>query len=202
VTGIVFFIERVTNWKMPKWAFITVFGGVFLIVSFFLAWKDQYEEATKVPILRQEVNGKSAQIAELKNRPPQVQVNVPAPSVILPPQMVRDDQGSSGYLNGNDLQIGHAYYLNGETLTLAEANSPATVPAVCVASSLTRCINNGIIVTGSWKAGGALYLSDTQPGGLMQTATFTSGHFLQVMGHAVSTNKVLVTVSPDYGGIQ
>jgi hypothetical protein len=45
VTGIIFFIERVTNWKMPRSAFAAIFGGVFLLVSFFLAWKDQYEEA-------------------------------------------------------------------------------------------------------------------------------------------------------------
>jgi hypothetical protein len=87
VAGIVIFVERVFDWKMPKWAFVAVFGGVFLLVSFFLAWRDQYHEAQKVPTLQQQVQGQERQIADLKAKPPQLQVNMPPAVVNIPSQM-------------------------------------------------------------------------------------------------------------------
>jgi hypothetical protein len=77
-----------------------------------------------------------------------------------------------------------------------------TLPAVCVASSSTRCIYSGIISTGTWKAGGELYLSDSTPGALTQTLPSASGHALQVMGFAMSTTEILVKMSSDWGSIQ
>jgi hypothetical protein len=107
------------------------------------------------------------------------------------------------YLTGSDLITGDAYYVNSSgVLTPAEANSPSTLPAVCVASSSTRCIYSGTITTGSWTAGGTLYLSDKSPGALTQTIPSTSGHCVQVMGTATSTTNILVKISPDWGGIK
>jgi hypothetical protein len=108
VTGIVFFIERVFDWKMPKWAFIAVFGVVFLLVSFFLAWQEQYREALKIPALQQQVQDQAKQITELKEKPAQVQVNVPAPVVNVPSQMA--------YMSTNDTVavVKETYKLGGQ----------------------------------------------------------------------------------------
>jgi hypothetical protein len=106
VTGIVYFIERVTDWKMPKWAFIVVFGGVFLLVSFFLAWQEQYHEALKVPALQQQVQDQARQITELKEKPAQVQVNVPAPIVNVPSQMAYMSTNDTVAIVANTYKIG------------------------------------------------------------------------------------------------
>lgn len=87
MTGIVYFLERVTNWKMPKRAFVVLFGGVFLLVSFFLAWKEQYEEAQKVPVLLSQVQDRDNEIKSLKEKPAQIQVNMPPPVINIPAQM-------------------------------------------------------------------------------------------------------------------
>jgi hypothetical protein len=110
VTGIVVFVERVFDWKMPKWAFVAVFGGVFLLVSFFLAWKEQYHEAQQVPGLQAQLQTKDAEIGKLKEQPPQVQVNVPGTVVNFPPQMAH--MASSPELGLADPQIGSPIVVN------------------------------------------------------------------------------------------
>ena len=79
---------------MPKWAFVAVFGGVFLLVSFFLAWREQYQEAQKIPAFKQRIQKQEIQIKECRERPAQVQVNVPAPVINVPSQMA--------YMSTND----------------------------------------------------------------------------------------------------
>jgi hypothetical protein len=131
---------------------------------------------------------------------PSISAHIPVPFIEKTHSVV--PSRSSNYLVGADLKIGAAYYLNGSTLSLAEANTSTMIPAVCVASSATRCIYSGTINTGTWKAGGELYLSDSTPGGLTQTHPSASGHCLQVMGFATSATQILVRVSSDYGCIQ
>lgn len=87
VTALIYIFERLTDWKMPKWAFAAVFLGVFLLVSFFLVWKEQYSLANQIPTLQAQLRDKDREIQNLKDKPSQVQVNVPAPIVNISPQM-------------------------------------------------------------------------------------------------------------------
>src|ERR1039458_3688116 len=90
VTGLIYTIERLTNWKMSRRMFAVLFLGVFLLVSFFLAWRDRYREALQVPVLKAQVEDREKTIKQLREAPAQVQVNVPpfpAPIVNIPPQM-------------------------------------------------------------------------------------------------------------------
>jgi hypothetical protein len=85
LTAILVFVERLSNWKMPKWAFVTMFGGVFLLVSFFLSWRDQERLAQQVPGLQAQIQDQSKQILDLKTNPPHIEVNLPTPVVKVPP---------------------------------------------------------------------------------------------------------------------
>ncbi len=115
---------------------------------------------------------------------------------------VAQASASTGSLTGSGLTTGSAYYLNSSTLTLAKADSSSTVPAICVASSSTVCVYSGMITTGSWTAGGVLYVSDATSGALTQTAPSTSGHYIQRIGIAISATSMLVMPSLDVAGIQ
>jgi hypothetical protein len=97
----------------------------------------------------------------------------------------------------------------GSAITAGSAGSgtqTATVvtamPAVCVASSSTACVFSGTITTGTWTAGGVLYLSDATSGALTQTIPSASGHFIQRIGVAISSSVMLVIPSLDVGTIQ
>src|ERR1039458_4426709 len=99
ITGLVALVERLFDWTMPKWAYGVLYLGVFLLVSFFLAWRDQYHEVQKVPALQQQVKDQENQIAELKAKPPQLQVNVPGTIVNFPPQMAYMEQSEIGVVD-------------------------------------------------------------------------------------------------------
>jgi len=86
VTGFIAIIERLTDWKLSKRMFAVVFLGVFLLVSFFLAWRDQYREALRVPTMKAQIEDREKQIASLKASPAQIQVNLPP--IIVPPSTV------------------------------------------------------------------------------------------------------------------
>ena len=119
------------------------------------------------------------------------------------PQGPAGAPGGGGSLTGSGLTTGTAYYVaSSGTLTLAEANASTTLPAVCVASSSTVCVYNGTITTGTWTAGGVLYLSDSTAGALTQTEPSTSGHYIQRVGIATSTSQILILPSLDVGSIQ
>jgi len=74
VTGLVTLIERLTPWRLPKWAFAALFLGAFLLASFFLTWRDEYHRADALQ-------------ATLNQHPiqPQFQINIP-PITVLPSQ--------------------------------------------------------------------------------------------------------------------
>ncbi|MBZ5503336.1 MAG: hypothetical protein LAN59_14080 [Acidobacteriia bacterium] len=95
LTALVVLVERLFDWKMPKKTYAALFIVGCLLVSFFLAWRDQYREALRVPSLEQ-------QIANLKAKPPQIQVTVPTPIVNIPPQMA--------YMSPADLGIARPNY--------------------------------------------------------------------------------------------
>jgi len=121
VTGIVVFVERVFDWKMPKWAFVAVFGGVFLLVSFFLAWRDQYHEAQQVPVLRAQLQDKDKENKELKEKPAQVQVNLPEMVVNFPPQMA--------YMASTDIGLVDPKFGSPIAVTMTCKNISPSIPA-------------------------------------------------------------------------
>src|SRR5208337_757314 len=82
VTAVIGLIERFSNWKMPRKWYAILFVGVFLLVSFFLAWRDQYQIAQTVPGLEQKVKDQDQIIQGLKERPPQI--NMPPAIVNIP----------------------------------------------------------------------------------------------------------------------
>jgi hypothetical protein len=86
VTGLIAVVERLSDWKMPKWAYATTFLGVFLLVSFFLTWRDEHTEALKIPVLQAQLQDRDKQIKDLKEKPPQFEVNVPSTVVNIPGQ--------------------------------------------------------------------------------------------------------------------
>jgi len=87
VAALVGVFERLTEWRMSKKAYAVVFLGVFLLVSFFLTWRDQYRIALTVPALQDELQKRNQEIQNLKSNPPRVEVNVPTPVVNIPPEM-------------------------------------------------------------------------------------------------------------------
>jgi hypothetical protein len=97
VAGLIAVMERLSNWKMPKWAYATVFLGVFLLVSFFLTWREQYQIAQQVPTLQSQLRDRENQIQALRDKPAQVQVNVPPAIINFPPQMA--------YMSSSDLGV-------------------------------------------------------------------------------------------------
>jgi hypothetical protein len=90
VTGLIYTFERLTDWKMSRRMFAALSLGVFLLVSFFLAWRDQYREALQVPVLREQIEDRDKTIKDLKEKPPQVQVNIPGTVVNFPSQIFKD----------------------------------------------------------------------------------------------------------------
>jgi hypothetical protein len=109
ITGLVALVERLLDWKMPKWAYAALYIGIFLLVAFFLAWRDQYRVALDVPTLRQQIKDKDDAIAELKSHPPQITIPpFPAPQVVLPSQqafMTEYDRELRGMEANTDIQI-------------------------------------------------------------------------------------------------
>ena len=111
--------------------------------------------------------------------------------------------GGISTLTGSGLTLGNTYYMNGATITAAEANASTTLPAVCVASSTIACTFNGVVTGLSGLTAGAVYyVSDGTAGAITATAPSTSGHYVQVIGVATSTTSLLVMPSLNYGGIQ
>jgi hypothetical protein len=136
VTGIIGVVERLTDWKMPKRAYAAVFLGIFLLVSFFLAWRDQYHEALRVPAQEIQLQDKDRQITELRDRPPQFQVNVPAPVVNIPSQMA--------YMASTDVSLAAASYKIGGNWTVNGrcANiSPSVVAEEALCMNALRVVN-------------------------------------------------------------
>jgi hypothetical protein len=71
VTGAVGLFERLTRFRLTRRAYVTLFVGVFLFVSFFLAWRDQHkavqEQANLVETLRQELGSVKKELDETKH---------------------------------------------------------------------------------------------------------------------------------------
>ena len=86
-TALVVVVERLSDWRMSRKWFAVIFLGVFLLVSFFLTWRDQYHIALTVPVLQAELQKRDQEIQNLKANPPHVEVNVPTPVVNIPPEM-------------------------------------------------------------------------------------------------------------------
>lgn len=102
--------------------------------------------------------------------------------------------GSGGSITGSGLTTFAAYYLNSSgTLTLAEANALAPSYVACIAATTSACQYRDLITNGSWSwtPGLPVYLSDSSAGGLTQTAPSTSGHYLVVVGLAVTATEIL-----------
>jgi hypothetical protein len=125
ITGLVALVERLFDWTMPKWAYGVLYLGVFLLVSFFLAWRDQYHEAQRVPVLQSQLEDRDHQISDLKNKPAQIQVNVPGTVVNLPSQMAYIEQSEIGIV---DPKIGAPV-----AVTTTCKNSSTSIPAENVA---------------------------------------------------------------------
>src|ERR1700734_968784 len=77
ITGGVF--ERLTDWRMSKKSYAVVFLGVFLFVSFYLTWREQYRIAATVPALQDDLQKRDQEIQRLKSNPPHVEVSIPTP---------------------------------------------------------------------------------------------------------------------------
>jgi hypothetical protein len=78
VTGLVALVERLSGWTMPKKFYAALYVGVFLVVSFFLAWREQYRAALDVPTLQAQVQDRDRTIADLKQRPQQPVIVMPS----------------------------------------------------------------------------------------------------------------------------
>ena len=112
--------------------------------------------------------------------------------------------GSGFTVAGTSLSAGSVYYMSGTVLTPAKADAAATTPAICIASSATACMYNGVFRLGAspgWAIGVALYLSDTVAGGLTQVVPATAGHFVQRVGIALAADTVLMMPALDVGQI-
>jgi len=133
VTGLIYTVERLTNWKLKRWMFAVLSLGVFLLVSFFLAWRDQYREALLVPVLKSQLEDKDRTIKELREKPAQVQVNLPPPVVSFPPEMA--------YLGSDSIDL--ANYKLGEYIAVGTTcrNLSQSIPA-----QRAQCIRRGFIV--------------------------------------------------------
>jgi hypothetical protein len=105
------------------------------------------------------------------------------------------NSATGSYLSATALTTGSAYYQAVSGLTLARANSASTMPAVCVATSATVCLYNGIyryINSQSWTVGGTVYLSSSSAGALTQTAPSGAGTFIQKIGTAIANDTILI----------
>src|SRR5271157_5391479 len=111
VTGLIYTIERLTEWKMSRRVFAAMSLGVFLLVSFFLARRGQYRDALQVPVLQAQLENRDKTIKERKEKPAQVQVNMPAPVVNIPSQMA--------YMSSSDLGIVVSSYKIGGNLAVS-----------------------------------------------------------------------------------
>src|SRR2546429_91685 len=58
----------------------------FILFACFQAWRDQFKEALRIPDLQSQVTSRDQTIKELRDRPPQYQVNVPASIINIPAQ--------------------------------------------------------------------------------------------------------------------
>jgi hypothetical protein len=96
VTGLIAVVERLSGWQMPKKAYAAIFLGAFLFVFFFLAWRDEFERANN---LQHTLNQRPSQ--------PQVQVNMPPPTVVIQQQEhpVESNTEPSGFLQLERLQF-------------------------------------------------------------------------------------------------
>lgn len=149
VTALVAVVERLSDWKMSKRAYATVFLGVFLFVSFFLTWRDEYKNAQGVSTLQSQLREKEKQIEQFRDKPANVQVTVPPPVVNIPSQMA--------YLASTDIGIVVPEYRMGGHFAvnaLCKNISPSTVAedAACirslrVVSTILNPTNNPIVPT-------------------------------------------------------
>lgn len=88
VTALVVAIERLTDWKMSKKWFVIIFCGVFILVSFFLTWREEFQRA----------NGLQVKLNQQPTQP-QVQVNVPqAPPTTVIVQTTHGDSELPDFL--------------------------------------------------------------------------------------------------------
>jgi hypothetical protein len=88
ITGLIAVIERLSGKQLSKKAYAAIFLGGFLLVSFFLTWRGEYERANGLQTV---LNQKPLQQAA-----PSVQVNVPPPTVII--QQTAINSGPPGLL--------------------------------------------------------------------------------------------------------
>jgi hypothetical protein len=121
-TALVVVIERLTDWRLSKKWFAVIFLGVFLLVSFFLTWRDQYRIALTVPALQSRLQERDQEILKLKTSPPHVEVNVPTPVVNIPPEMAYISAQEAGIVL-DEYKIGGYLVVSGKCKNL----SPTTV---------------------------------------------------------------------------
>jgi len=72
VTGIIGIVERLSDKRLSKRAYFSVFVVTFSMAAFFMVWRDQFERA----------EGLQARLNQ-KPQQPIIQVNVPPPTVII-----------------------------------------------------------------------------------------------------------------------
>jgi hypothetical protein len=95
------------------------------------------------------------------------------------------------------IAAGNAIYVGSDGKAyLAQANSTTTMPCIYVAitgntaGNPVTCMSLGYITTGSWTAGGYIYVSDSVAGGLTQTLPNVSGDIIMIVGIAVSSSEI------------
>jgi hypothetical protein len=104
---------------------------------------------------------------------------------------------SKSFTAATTIVAGNAIYIgsNGQAY-LAEANSTTTMPCIYIAitgntaGNPVTCMSLGYITTGSWTAGGYIYVADNVAGGLTQTLPNTSGDIIMIVGVAVSSTEI------------
>lgn len=86
--------------------------------------------------------------------------------------------------------FGQAVYLNASgAYVAAKADAEATMPAVALSTGAgNEVITHGFVKSGSWTAGGLIYVSDATAGALTQSVPTASGSQVQVVGVATSTD--------------
>jgi hypothetical protein len=91
ITGLIGVGERLSGKQLSKKAYAAIFLGVFLLVSFFLTWRGEYERANTLQ--------KAFDQRPVPQAAPSVQVNVPPPTVIIQQTpSPTTDSGPTGFL--------------------------------------------------------------------------------------------------------
>jgi hypothetical protein len=113
--------------------------------------------------------------------------------------------GTGQRLTGSSLTAGTVYYFSSGGLAAAKADAAGTMPGVCIADTTTSCVYSGVYrysSSQSWTVGGAIYVSASAAGSLVQTAPASSGNQVQKVGTALANDTILIQPSLDVGGVQ